>query len=266
MPHPSFKIYIDESGDEGFAFKAPRFGSSQWFVLSAVITRWEIDFETVKLVDEVRQLLNKQPRQPLHFQRLKHEHRLPYVEKISQARLRTVSVLVHKPSLKEPDKFSGRFLLYYYTARYLLERVSWFCRDNRLANDAGDGSARVVFSNRGGMSYDELRAYLLILKARTELGDVRIEWSVIRPEQIHAMNHDKLMGLQVADAVASSFYFGVQQTPLGFTEPRYAQMLKPVVYHHSGQHLGYGVKFWPREVAELLDKEKTLQWVRHTYQ
>jgi len=43
-------------------------------------------------------------------------------------------------------------------------------------------------------------------------------------------------------------------------------MLKPVVYHHSGQHLGYGLKFWPREVAELLDHEKTLQWVKQTYQ
>jgi hypothetical protein len=266
VAHPSFKIYIDESGDEGFAFKAPRLGSSHWFVLSAVITRWEIDLETVKLVDEVRQLLKKQPRQPLHFQRLKHEHRLPYVEKISLARLRTVSVLVHKLSLKEPDTFRGRFVLYYYTARYLLERISWFCRDHRLANDAGDGSADIVFSNRGGMSYEELREYLRKLKARTELGDVSIEWSVIRPEQIQAMNHEKLMGLQIADAVASSLYFAVQQTPLGFTEPRYAQMLKPVVYHHSGQHLGYGIKFWPRETAELLDNEKTLQWVKQTFQ
>jgi len=266
MPHPSFKVYIDESGDEGFAFKAPRVGSSHWFVLSAVITRWEIDLETVRLVDAVRKLLNKQARQPLHFQRLKHEHRLPCIEKISDSRLRTVSVLVHKPSLKEPDTVRGRFVLYYYTARYLMERVSWFCRDHRLANDAGDGSAEVVFSNRGGMAYDELREYLRKLQARTDLGDVRIDWSVISPDQIQATNHDKLMGLQIADAVASGFYFAVQQTPLGFTEPRYAQMLKPVVYHHSGQHLGYGLKFWPRETSELLDTEKTLQWVRQIYQ
>jgi hypothetical protein len=266
MAHPSFKVYIDESGDEGFVFKAPTVGSSRWFVLSAAITRWEADLETVKLVDELRKLLNKKPLQPLHFRTLKHEHRLPYVEKISQARLRTVSVLVHKPSLKEPDTFQGRFVLYYYTARYLLERISWFCRDHRLANDSGDGSAQVVFSNRGGMSYEELREYLRKLKARTELGEVRVEWSVVRPEQIQAMNHEKLMGLQIADAVASSLYFAVQQTPLGFTEPRYAQMLKPVIYHRAGQHLGYGLKFWPRETTELLNSEKTLEWIKLTYQ
>src|SRR5439155_8859394 len=116
------------------------------------------------------------------------------------------------------------------------------------------------------MSYEELREYLRNLKDRTELGDVRIEWSVIRPEQIQAINHEKLMGLQIADAVASSLYFAAQQTPLGFTEPRSAQMLKPVIYHHCGQHLGYGLKFWPRETTELLEREKTLRWVKETFQ
>lgn len=266
MPRPSFKVYIDESGDEGFAFKGPRFGSSHWFVLSAAITRWDSDLQTVRLVDDVRQALNKKPRQPLHFQSLKHEHRLPYIDQIAKARLRIVSVLVHKPSLKEPEKFQGRFVLYYYTVRYLLERVSWFCRDNRMANDAGDGSARIILSNRGGMSYAELRAYLAKLKARTELGEVRIDWNVVKPEQLLAVNHEKLMGLQIADAVASGFYFGVQPSPVGFTEPRYAQMLKPVVYHHSGQQLGYGLKFWPSETDQLVTNEPTLQWVKQWYQ
>ena len=32
----SFVVYVDESGDEGFSFGQ---GSSDWFVLSAVITR-----------------------------------------------------------------------------------------------------------------------------------------------------------------------------------------------------------------------------------
>jgi hypothetical protein len=266
MSKASFKVYIDESGDEGFSFKAPRLGSSHWFVLSAVVTRSNTDLETVQLVDVIRELLQKKALQPLHFRALKHEHRLPYVEKISQAQLRTISVLVHKPSLKEPDTFQGRFVLYYYTARYLLERISWFCRDHRGANDPGDGSAQVIFSNRGGMSYEELRGYLHNLRANTELGEVRIDWDVIRPDQILAMNHEKLMGLQIADAVASSFYFGVQRSPLGFTEPRYAQMLKPVVYHQSGQHLDYGLKFWPRETTEIMKSEKTLQWINDIYQ
>ena len=60
------------------------------------------------------------------------------------------------------------------------------------------------------------------------------------------------MGLQVADAAAGSFYHAVQESQYGFTEPRYAQMLRPVVYSRKGQYLGYGLKFWPRDTSALL--------------
>ena len=55
----SFVVSIDESGDEGFAT-----GSSEWFVLSAVVTRKCNDLEAVKLVDRVRTLLGRPPRSP----------------------------------------------------------------------------------------------------------------------------------------------------------------------------------------------------------
>jgi uncharacterized protein DUF3800 len=45
----SYVVYVDEAGDEGFSFKS---GSSEWFVLSAVLTLKAEDLETVKLVDE----------------------------------------------------------------------------------------------------------------------------------------------------------------------------------------------------------------------
>ncbi len=46
MP-PTFVVYIDESGDEGFLFEK---GSSEWFIISAAITRKVSDLETVKLI------------------------------------------------------------------------------------------------------------------------------------------------------------------------------------------------------------------------
>jgi hypothetical protein len=90
----SGKVYIDESGDEGFKFDL---GSSEWFVLSAVITRAEHDMEAVKLVDEVRSLISSKdrrgarPRAQLHFRDLKHHQRVPYVGRISSGRLRAIS-------------------------------------------------------------------------------------------------------------------------------------------------------------------------------
>lgn len=265
-PKASFVVYVDESGDEGFAFKGPCTGSSHWFVLSAVVTRKPWDLETVKLVDDVRQHLSYKPRNPLHFRNMKHEHRLPYVQHIAAGRLRTVTVLVHKPSISEPEKFTERNRLYYYTTRLLLERVSWFCRDSRIADNPGDGSAEIIFSNRSGTSYTEMKAYFDLLKRQSDWNDGRIDWSVIKTEQVRAINHEKMMGLQIADAVASSFYYGVQVNPYGFNESRYAQMLKPVVYRHRKQALGYGLKFWPGETALLLAEDVSLKWVGEHYQ
>ncbi|MEQ9460731.1 MAG: DUF3800 domain-containing protein [Phycisphaeraceae bacterium] len=246
-----FHVYIDESGDEGFKFDEPGKGSSRWFVLSAVVTRVASDLATVKLVDEVRERLGKQPRVPLHFRNLKHEHRLPYVDLIARSRLRTISVLVYKPSLREPEKFRAQaHLLYRYATRYLLERVSWLCRDHRLN---GNDFAKVFFSNRSCMSYDELRNYLIRLRQRTNEFGVQIDWSSVTPDQIEARTHDSLMGLQIADAVASSYYMACELSPQGFNESRYATMLQPVLYRHDGVATGYGLKLWPREVSECVE-------------
>jgi len=205
----SFVIYIDESGDEGFRFKD---GSSEWFVLSAVITRKTEDLEVVKLVDRVRATLRKDPQYELHFRDLRHEQRLAYINEISQAHLRVVSILMHKPSIYEQEVFQQRYRLYFYAVRYLLERASWYCRDHPYDQDVHDGSAEIIFSNRAGMSYDELRQYLNLLKTQSAIGakDIRIEWSVVKAEQIKAYPARARMGLQIADAVASSFYFSVQ--------------------------------------------------------
>ena len=72
------------------------------------------------------------------------------------------------------------------------------------------------------------------------------------------------MGLQIADAVAGSHFYGVQESQYGFVEPRYAQSLKPVVYRGKSGWLGYGLKFWPRDVSVLLEEER-YRWIAQTY-
>ncbi len=254
----TFVAYIDESGDEGFAFGE---GSSEWFILSAAITRRASDLETVRLVDTVRDRLGRPPRKPLHFRDLRHEHRLVFVDEIAQRNLRTVSILIHKPSLCETEMFAERYRLYFYAVRYLLERVSWYCRDHRTSSDEGDGTIDLVFSNRSGMSYQELREYLDRLREQSRLGDVSVDWNVIRASQVMALTSGRRMGLQIADAVAGSFFYAVERTQYGFTEDRYARIVKPVVYRYKGKSEGYGLKIWPREAYDVLEEEQ-LDWLR----
>ncbi len=178
----SWVVYIDESGDEGFLFDK---GSSEWFVLSAVVTQKATDLETVKLVDRVRaQILKRTDHNPLHFRKLKHEHRIPFLHEL--------------------------------------------------------------------------------LQHQTQFGDVQIDWNVIKREQITAYSA-KRMGLQLADAVASAFFFGVQLNQYGFVEDRYARMLHPIMYKHSGRYSGYGLKLWPKDIHATLKTRSHLVWLRDVY-
>lgn len=258
----SFVVYIDESGDEGFRFDK---GSPRWFALSAVITQKPTDLETVKLVDRVRaEVLKKKDNDPLHFRELKHEQRIPFIHAIAEANLKSVSVLIHKPSITSTEIFQQKNRLYFYAARLLLERVSWYCGRHQNLVKEGDGSAQIIFSNRASMKYEEFRDYMNTLKLRTKLNNYNIDWGIIKSDQIEAHN-PKLMGLQLADAVASGFFYGVNLNQYGFAEERYARMLKTVVFNREGQFKGYGLKFWPRECEAKVQEETYLNWLKTEY-
>lgn len=252
----SFIAYVDESGDEGFSFP----GSSEWFVLSALVLRRETELETVKVLDEVKAMLKKEPRRPLHFRKLEHHQRVAYVNQLAEmkARMRTISIMVHKPSLVRVDTFTEKYLLYRYATRFLLERVSWLCREHRR-DGMGDGTVDVVFSNRRNMSYEDIRTYLDVLRG---MRDVGIDWSVLKREQVASLPHDQRRGLQMVDAVASSYWYALNPNQYGQTEDRYARTLHPLAYSRAGNFKGYGLKFFPSEVEKLLEAEARFEWVR----
>lgn len=247
----SFVAYVDESGDEGFKFLPNEQGSSRWFVLSALVVRKENDLQVVSLAKHAREILRKEPKKPLHFRELKHEQRVPLARLIGGASVRTVSVLIHKPSIPEPEVFQHKaYALYRYATRLLVERVSWLCRDAKRTGH-GDGSVEIVFSNRSAMSYDDLRGYLLKLRDDGTERDVRVDWSVVDPAKIKAINHDQLAGLQLADAVASGIFFSVHRNPYGEVEDRYLRLLAKTVYRNKERTEGYGLKFWCADPAEV---------------
>lgn len=252
----SFRAYIDESGDEGFQFRPDGSGSSRWFVISALVMRLKNDAQVVSCLKDTRKLLDKPPKHPLHFVDLKHEQRVPYARKVGELSARTVSVLIYKPSIQEPEKFQNtKYLLYRYATRLLLERVSWLCRDHRIEGE-GDGSCDIIFSNRSNMSYEEIQDYLTHLMEQSGPlpQEVQIDASVIRPKQIRAVEHSKLAGLQAADAVASSIHFAVKRNRYGESEPSYSRLLTKTFYRHRGSLDGYGIKLWPDSLTDVQTK------------
>ncbi len=255
-----FRVYIDESGDEGFKF-APNGShdwSSLWFVISAVIVRTENEMEQVGVIDEIRRRLGKDRGFSVHCREMKHEQKALCAELIGQRRFRTVSIAVYKPAISAPESFNERYRLYFYATRYLLERVSWLCRDTRRVPT---DKAEIIFSNRAGMSYTELRDYFANLMrhhANASL-DVRIDWSVIDCDLIRAEQHKKLMGLQVADVVASATFSALHHNRLGLTETSYLRRLKGIVYKHKKLVSGYGLKIWPNDAVRDPDATEAIR-------
>ena len=152
--------------------------------------------------------------------------------------------------------YTDKNQLYFYMTRYLIERLSWLCRDMRPRVPEGDGRVAITFSRRGGMSYDNFRDYLRRLQA-AEDQDVRIHWPVIDIDAVSAKDHSRNASLQLADAIASSFAAAFEPNQYGNCETRYAEILKPVTYHRNGNYLSYGVKLVPNaDECQLNDEQR----------
>ena len=95
---------------------------------------------------------------------------------------------------------------------------------------------------------------MLLRQAEDNPQKVQIDGKVIDPERIRSVDHAKLAGLQVADAVASSLHFAVKVNRYGEIEPGYLGHLKSRIYRHKGVALGYGVKLWPEDFATIKEK------------
>lgn len=205
----------------------------------------------------MRRALVKMPERKsrdLHFAQLSHGQKLATVQTIATKPLRALSVIASKEAITR-GIFTSKNQLYFYMTRYLIERLSWLCRDHRPEIKEGDGRVAITFSRRGGMQYDEFRAYLERLKADGS-GEVRIHWPVIDIDAVSATDHSRSASLQLADAIASAFAAGFEPDRYGNCEPRYAETLKPITYNRKKNYLSYGVKLVPPHQDCNLDAQQ----------
>ena len=249
----SFCAFIDESGDDGLGnFRQPgrTGGASHWLVISALVMRQSRELECVAWRNEILRRLDKER---LHFVSLNHSQRVAAVEILASKPVRIVSVLVAKHAL-EKEIFDQKNRLYSYAARYLVERISWLCRDMRPHVPEGDGRVKITFSRRGGMSYSDFKIYLSQLRQASN-DAARIHWPVIDIDAVEAHDHSRLAALQLADIAASTFLAAVEYDRYGNCESRYSEIIRPVVYRRGDQYIDYGIKFLPDiEFCEICAK------------
>jgi len=244
MSH-SFVAYVDECGDDGLAHYRMRLrsgGASHWLGVGAVVWRMSRDLEAVQWAKGILADLPQRNRKLLHFKNLDHNQRVMALHHLSEKPLRIICVMAHKPSLQA--EFSEKNQLYHYLCRYLVERISWLCRDLRPRAPEGDGRVKIIFARRGGMSYPDFQSYLFTMQqsART---DIRIHWPVIDIDAIEARDQPERYGLQLADLAVSGLCAGLEPDFYGNVELRYARILRNNVFQRNGNYLSYGAKILP---------------------
>lgn len=243
-------VFFDECGDEGLRAK-----SSEWFILSAAIQPGAHADLIRAAYSDYRTSHRKHDNWHFHFVNASHQERLTFISHMLPLPYLFMSVAIHKPSIERTDNFSLPYYMYFYAARLVIERASWYARD-RGARIAG-----LHFSSRRGLTEDATRRYLKRLRDNHERGLVNsIHWPALHRHFVKVLPNKELIGLQMADLMASSFGQAVALENWPVTEPRYLLALKERIYRNNGTRLRYGLKFFPRLTQELRDQER-FAWV-----
>jgi hypothetical protein len=260
-----FTAYIDEAGDEGF-FIVPRPDkkSSEWFLMSAVVVRADKTVMFDNALQEFRAIIaknkeksrNKRRVAGFHFRDARHHDRLAFLRALRGWPFAVITVATHKPSVRKDSSLSQKkHALFQYTAKLLVERISWYCSDHMKP-----GPAKLVFAERGQLDRDRLVSYFRRLK--THGGNHSIRWKVIDPEAVEVVPASKFIGLQVADAAVSSVEQALELSWYSTTEHRYVKMWKSRYYRSGVTCSGYGMKAfpnWPKENPV----DNRMHWLRH---
>jgi|SRR5665213_44691 len=261
MAH-SFDICIDESGDQGFTFGDNQ--SSHWFVVAGVVGLASRTPQMTAAVHKAKIQAGLAVKKALHFKDVMSERREPVVECFTAdpSLFRAIVIMVHKPSLEDPEIFNERNRLYFYFTRYLLERASWLCRDSReqRLKQHGDGSARVVFSCMDAVSHERIGKYFSDLRAEP----TTIEWGVIKPDLFITRKPSEHAGLQIADSVASGFFCGDHPKDHK-RSPRWCEMWKPMLYSYKSRYRGYGMKIFPPAAEKQIAQGTLSAWANLLY-
>ncbi len=208
-------------------------------------------FETT--VDTVKRTIAKVqgPKYPfntnkaLHFADLRHEARKFYTTEIAKQPFTAINIVVYKRLFTTQQSQIGPRHLYNYASGELIKRVLLWCSEQHENDVDGDGTVQLVFSNRSALNCELLgKYYEQLFSVIPEIAPLISKH--FRKTQVLALPHSKRAGLQVADAVASSFGKWLEENSYGQTEESYGRILWPIM--RRAPNIEEGIVFIPTVV------------------
>lgn len=232
----AFKCFIDESGDEGIGT-----GGTRWFILGAVIVADNIEPIASQMIPRIKVKLGRDTKSPLHWTKIRsHDKRLYMCSELLTEDWTFSCVVTDKthPFVQKAKGLPEKWNLYFYSTRLLLERLSWYARDN------GREKAKLIFEKRTNMDYNALNDYLL--KLRRWIPPLNIEWRCLDWQHIEIIAKEKSRMLQASDIVCGALSDALEYSKLGNIEPQYILKFQERFYRRGsgGNRLfSYGLKF-----------------------
>ena len=252
-----FVAYIDESGDDGLKRVRPKdpTGSSEWFVLSAVVVQAKNERAVGRWQRQIVEKFNRTRRKDIHYRDLTDTKKVIACQEMAVAPLRCFVVMSNKKNIERYRNvrcYQEKNYLYWWITRLLLERVTRFCAKWSKTVYQEARPIKMVFSQRGGMSYDRLIAYLNLIRFQSSAGSLYLKtgdlvWNMVDLKMIHVLPHEHEAGLQLADVVAGAFYEAVSLDGKSPCCADYAELLLPRFYRGPNNAiLEHGVKPMPQ--------------------
>lgn len=220
--HSDSTLYIDESGDLGYG------AGSHWFVLSGVIVRKCDEKEIRNTLSAIRTRLNLKT---IHWRRIKGFAKKSFiVQEISKHDFVYINILTDTRKL-DKDKLVNPDHVYNYMCKYLLERASWYLRDNDMFAD-------IVLSARGTSKDAELITYITDKLINYPFNEI-----VDRFGRVMSKSGSEWDMLQLADICASTMYAAYEENQFGQTIVCYTRHLSNKIYKLNNHATGYGIKY-----------------------
>lgn len=268
-------LYIDEAGDDGLTRVKPidADGASEWLCISGFLISRNYEGQVVEWVRDIREDIAARQGPALHFRTLSPTKKARACAIMSGLPVRAFAVCSHKPNMKghrneRAAARHGKQWFYNYCVRLLMERVTDIClRSSQKRFDGEVRPIRVVFSQRGGHSYGQTKAYWEILKAQASGGSTFLDKRVIRHQTlrfglVEYVPHTQVAGLQLADVIASAFYQAVDANSSRWTTS-YAIALAPIMARERGVVADFGLVMQPTRSDEITLTEDQRRIFRH---
>jgi hypothetical protein len=230
---PVLHAFIDEAGQRS---RTPK--SSSHFIMSAVVVPGSQLGDMASLLAQARLDLHRRPGDTLHWRNVKsHPQKVHFARMIGSADYLTVCTVVmckrHLTTTRMNDDQT-----YLYTFRYLLERLSWFARDQ-------GAELKYTLAHVVRFKLQQLRDYEITLQRDRQC---QITWSALDPRGGRLDQPSRVEGLQLADAAASATFAAYEVDVFGNTEDRYLRELSARLYRRgagSNALTSYGLKIYP---------------------